>query len=52
MNYWKEGQLLREIGRLLDRHSSYIYGHISRTSGIRPPEKVHSKHSLSLNGRE
>lgn len=51
-NCWKEGQSLRGIGRLFDRHSSSIYGLISRTGGIRPPERVRSKHSLSLSERE
>ena len=51
-NCWKEGQSLRGIGRLFDRHSSSVYGLISRTGGIRPPERVRSKHALSLSERE
>ena len=51
-NCWKDGQPLRGIGRLFDRHSSSIYRLISRTGGIRPPERVRSKHALSLSERE
>ena len=39
-------------GLPFDRHSSSIYGLISRTGGIRPPERVRSKHVLSLSERE
>ncbi len=49
---WKQGQSLTGIGRLFDRHSSSIYGLISRTGGIRPPEKVRSKHALTISDRE
>ena len=49
---WKQGQSLTGIGRLFDRHSSSIYGLISRTGGIRPPEKVRSKHALTISERE
>lgn len=49
-NCWKEGGV-RGIGRLFDRNSFSIYGLISRTGGIRPPERVRSKHSLSLSER-
>ena len=51
-NCWKEGQSLRGIGRLFDRHSSSIYGLISRTGGIHPPERVRSIRALSLSERE
>jgi len=51
-NCWKDRQSLRGIGRVFDRYSSSIYGLISRTAGIRPPERVRSKHCLSLSKRE
>jgi IS30 family transposase len=49
---WKKGQSLRSIGRIFERNSNSIYGLISRTGGIRPPQRCRSKHSLVLSERE
>lgn len=51
-NCWKKGQSLRSIGRIFDRNSNSIYGLISRTGGIRPPQRNRSQHSLVLYERE
>ena len=49
---WKEGDSLWEIGRFFDRSSSSIYGILSPTGGIRPPDRKRSKQSLTLVERE
>ena len=49
---WKEGDSLWEIGRFFYRSSSSIYGILSPTGGIRPPDRKRSKQSLSLVERE
>ena len=49
---WKEGDSLWEIGRFFDRSSSSIYGILSPTGGIRPPDRKRSKQSLTLAERE
>ena len=48
----KKGQFLRSIGRIFERNSNSIYGLISRTGGIRPPQMCRSKCSLVLSERE
>tara|TARA_R110002074_G_C12446169_1_gene658129 strand:+ start:71 stop:1231 length:1161 start_codon:yes stop_codon:yes gene_type:complete len=49
---WKSGDSLWEIGRFFDRPSSSIYGQLSPTGGIRPPERKRSRLALSLAERE
>jgi len=49
---YKRGESLWSIARSIDRHSSCIYGILSRTGGIRPPERKRSSRSLSLSERE
>jgi len=49
---WKEGDSLWEIGRFFDRSSSSIYGILSPTGGIRPPDRKRAKQSLTLAERE
>ena len=49
---YKRGDSLWSIARSIDRHSSCIYGILSRTGGIRPPERKRSRLALSLSERE
>jgi IS30 family transposase len=49
---WQKGESLRAIGRVYDRHSSSIFGVLSPTGGIRPPDKKRSRFALSLQERE
>ncbi len=49
---WQKGESLKDIGRVFDRGSSSIYGILSRTGGIRPPERKRSRLSLTLAERE
>ena len=49
---WQRGDSLWDIGRAFDRGSSSIYGQLSPTGGIRPPERKRSQRSLSLAERE
>lgn len=51
-NKYKAGESLWSIARSIDRHSSCIYGLLSRTSGIRPPDRKRASVALSLNERE
>jgi len=51
-NKYKAGQSLWSIARSIDRHSSCIYGLLSRTGGIRPPDRKRTATSLSLTERE
>lgn len=43
---------MSSIGRGFDRESSSIYPFLARTGGIRPPERVRSRLSLTLSERE
>ena len=36
---WQRGDSMSSIGRLFDRDSSSIYPLLSRTGGIRPPDR-------------
>ena len=36
---WQRGESMSSIGRMFDRNSSSIYPLLSRTGGIRPPER-------------
>jgi IS30 family transposase len=49
---WEEGESLTSIARLFDRHHSAIQGILSRTGGIRPPQRTRSRRALTLAERE
>ncbi|MDH3355116.1 MAG: IS30 family transposase [Chromatiales bacterium] len=49
---YKRGDSLWSIARSIDRHSSCIYGILSRTGGTRPLERKRSSLALSLSERE
>jgi len=49
---WQGGESMSSIGRVFDRESSSIFGLLSPTGGIRPPERHRSRLSLSLSERE
>jgi IS30 family transposase len=49
---WQCGESMSSIGRMFDRNSSSIYPLLSRTGGIRPPERKRSRLALRLSERE
>lgn len=49
---YQQGDAVKAIARSFDRTSSSIHGLLSRTGGIRPPERKRSPRSLSLAERE
>ena len=49
---WQRGESMSSIGRLFERESSSIYPLLSRTGGIRPPERKRSRLALTLSERE
>ena len=49
---WQKGDSLKDIGRGFDRPSSSIYGQLSPTGGIRPPDRRRSHRALTLAERE
>ena len=49
---WQKGESLNAISRHFDRHHSAIQGILSRTGGIRPPQRRRSGLTLSLCERE
>ena len=49
---WQKGESLNAIARLFDRHHSAIQGILSRTGGIRPPERRRARLALTLAERE
>jgi DNA-binding CsgD family transcriptional regulator len=49
---WQRGESMSSIGRGFERDSSSIYPLLSRTGGIRPPERERSRLSLTLAERE
>ncbi len=49
---WQKGESLNSIARLFDRHHSAIQGILSRTGGIRPPQRTRSQRALTLAERE
>lgn len=49
---WKEGWTLHEIGKLFDRPHTSIHGILSKTGGIRPPERLRCASALTLEERE
>ena len=49
---WQRGESMSSIGRLFERNSSSIYPLLSRTGGIRPPDRKRSRFALTLSERE
>ena len=49
---WRRGDSMRSIGHVFDRASSSIYPLLSRTGGIRPPERKRSRLALTPAERE
>jgi len=49
---WKEGWTLHQIGQLFDRPHTSIQNILSKSGGIRPPERRRSKTALTLKERE
>ena len=49
---WQKGESLHSIARLFGRHHSAIQGILSRTGGIRPPQRRRSQRALTLAERE
>lgn len=49
---WQRGESMSLIGRGFDRDSSSIYPLLSRTGGIRPPDRKRSRLALTLVERE
>ncbi len=49
---WQRGESMSSIGRGFDRDSSSIYPLLSRTGGIRPPDRKRSRLSLTLVERD
>ena len=49
---WLKGDSLKDIGRAFDRGSSSIYGILSPTGGIRPPDRKRSRLAHTLGERE
>ena len=49
---WQKGESLNSIARLFGRHHSAIQGILSRTGGIRPPQRRRSQRALTLAERE
>jgi IS30 family transposase len=49
---WQKGESLHSIARLFGRHHSAIQGILSRTGGIRPPQRRRSRLTLTLTERE
>jgi IS30 family transposase len=49
---WQKGESLHSIARLFDRSHGSIAGILSRTGGIRPPQRKRSCLALSLSERE
>lgn len=49
---WKEGWTLHQIGQLFDRPHTSIHNILSKTGGIRPPERRRCAAALTLAERE
>ncbi len=49
---WQRGESMSSIGRVFDRESSSVFGLLSPTGGIRPPQRHRSRLALSLSERE
>jgi IS30 family transposase len=51
-DHWQKGDSLHVIARLLGRSHGSVSGVLSRTGGIRPPQKHRSRRALTLAERE
>ncbi len=51
-DHWQKGDSLHAIARLLGRSHGSVSGVLSRTGGIRPPQKHRSRRALTLAERE
>ena len=49
---WQKGESMQIIAQLFNRNHSSIAGVLSRTGGIRPPQRTRSRTALSLAERE
>ena len=49
---WQKGDSLHKIADLFNRNHSSIAGILSRTGGIRPPQRKRSRLALTLSERE
>lgn len=49
---WQQGDTLHTIANLFNRYHSSVQGILSRTGGIRPPERTRSSLTLTLAERE
>ena len=49
---WREGWTLHQIAQLFNRPHTSVQGILSRTGGIRPPERSRSSMALTLAERE
>jgi IS30 family transposase len=49
---WRQGWTLHQIAQLFDRSHTSVQGILSRTGGIRPPERTRSSMALTLAERE
>jgi IS30 family transposase len=49
---WQKGESLQSIAQLFGRNHSSVEGILSRTGGIRPPQRTRSRRVLSLAERE
>ncbi|MEO5686777.1 MAG: helix-turn-helix domain-containing protein, partial [Burkholderiaceae bacterium] len=49
---WKQGETLQQIGQLFDRPHTSVQNVLSKTGGIRPPDRHRSALALTLNERE
>ena len=49
---WQLGESMSSIGRGFDRNSSSIYKLLARIGGIRPPDRMRSRLTLTLIDRE
>ena len=49
---WQRGESMSSIGRVFDRESSSIFGLLSPTGGIRPPDRKRAAMALTLSDRE
>ena len=49
---WQKGESLQSIAQLFGRNHSSVAGVLSRTGGIRPPQRTRSRRGLSCAERE
>jgi IS30 family transposase len=51
-DHWQQGESLNAIARLFERHHSAVRGILSRTGGMRPPDRRRSRLALTIAERE